>query len=352
MKLGFDGLFANEYTNDYIKAAYPGDVFGYFMRTNGDGRKSFKRIVSSRKFSEGVTHLAPFDRNHRYELKKYLPQVYKDAAFCEEQAKANPGTIVMISPFCEHNHNRGTMQPVFAELKRIAPSCLLVNSIWKGEEVPGTITEIHIEAVEKMPPVPKNEYVIAFDGFGGDKRYPYAMVDCNMAKVLAKYSTARHARAWGARANLKWDAIEDTTAIGKRNKKPSVQYMRGYRNTLRTRTGAISYSDKNLLKTFADDHGAKEPTKDNRLMVIIGEAKAGEKAADVYDIKGNKIDTMARVKPDHTGKPKGRRYYSKKYATEVAEKAVKNTGSPLIQIRSGEVKLPYTDGFLRSKPRN
>jgi len=227
----------------------------------------------------------------------------------------------------------------------------MVNSIWgRGEQIDGICTEIHIETTARLPSVPRGEYTVSLDGFGGNKNHSEAMVDADMQKVLIKYATARHIRAWGSRHNGKWDAIKDTAARDQRRHFPEVNYLRGYRMSLKVREGVQSYKKEDLLKTFSDDHGAKPPTKDNKLLVIIGKG-GGDRIAEVFDSKGNKIDTMRRVLPDHKDTPKGRRYYSGKYAVEIADRAVKNTGSALIEIRSGSRKLPLIDGYLRSRPK-
>lgn len=351
-KFGSDFLGGAFFEKEAIKGSLKGDVFGIMPETF-KGKKSnswntVEAFVESKKFSEGVVHMTPFDRDHKYPVDKLKPLLKRNAQQLEELARTNQ-TQILASPFCENRHDKKTMQELFAWLRPLCPSCLLVNSsLNAGVSIPGIILEIHLEAFETLPKVPNGEYIISFDGFGGNKKFPTPVMDTDIDAIIRLYQFARHIRIWDARYNGKFDPQQkDAPEPNKRTFWPSVEYIRGHRMSLKLRDGAITYKGKNLYKTFSDDHGAKEPTKDNRALVIIPDG--GEHAADVFDSKGNKIDSMARFLPDH---PDGKRYYSKKHAYQNADKAVKNTGSCLITIKSGKVTLPPTDGYLRSKPKS
>lgn len=338
MKKGQDFLGINHYYRTAVLAARPNEPVGMFLTTFGNARPTLERMARSRKFSEIVVHLAPFDRSHRYPINSLRKQLLADARFCDALA-ARAGQQIWISPFCEHNHKAKDMRDLFRELKQVAPHCLMVNSIWKGEEVDGTITEIHIEKTAALPKVPKNQFIVSFDGCGstgtGD------MPDVDVDAIMQRYSRALHIRAWNFRYNGKF-GNKDTTDLSKRKHWPNIKYIRGHRALLDPREGSITWGRNELEKPFADDHGDAEPAKDNRLMCIL--PKVNKPSVRVFDSKGNQIDVMRRYRPDHSGEPRGPRYYSSKYAFQVAEIAFKNTGSYLIRIENSAL----TDGRKRS----
>lgn len=355
-KYGSDFLGGAFFVDEAIKGSTKGDVFGIMPETFKGKKKNgwiaVEAFLKSKKFSEGVVHITPFDRSHKYPIESLKPLLKKNALKLEALSKKYPNTQLLLSPFCEHTHSRQNMDQLFRWLRSYTSLPFVNSIIGAGQTVPGIITEIHIESSKTLPKIPTGEYVVSFDGFGGNPKHPGDFADADIPSILIKYMTARHIRAWDARYNGKYSPLPpkpNEPPVPEPNKRtfwPSVEYIKGKRATLRQREGNVTYPPSILFKTFADDHGAKPPTKDNKALVII--PNGGENEATVFDSKGNKIDSMKRYKPDHTNDPKGRRYYSKLYAYQIADKAVKNTGSSLITIKSGSVTLPLTDGYLRS----
>ena len=327
MIVGLDALGAVFYPKALLKAHFTGDCVGFFYRTfvnkSVPPKKLVRRLVDSGKVSELVIHLAPFDRSHAYPIAALQKQVLSDAQELNEFA--GRGTKILLSPFCEHNHAAKVMKPLFDRLRAVAPNCEVVNSIWKGEEVPNTITEIHLERGTK--PRPKNkEYTVSFDGWGGDGKGDFP--DCDIQHFLNYYKDARQIRAWNFPLNGKW-GDKDDAPVDKRKHWPDVQYLRGLYQIMRGREGAASWPFNALLKPYADAHG-KGDSKDNKLLCILPEEVG---SVDVLDLRGNVIHKMMRYYPNHTGTPKGARYYSSLYACQVGDLAQKSCGSRLVVIR-------------------
>lgn len=349
MRIGGDFLGGAFYTKEAIRASVSGDVFGIMPETfkgkKRNGWLAVEEFGKSGKFFEGVIHLTPFDKTHRYPIKKLKPLIKKNLIKAEALANKYPNQIWMVSFFCEHNHKRRDMEALYREMKPLAPSCLFVNSIYKGEEVPGMITEIHLESSKNLPREPQLEYVVAFDGFGGNPRYPGDFPDADIESILKRFPRARHVRYWNARLNGKFSPTQkNPPAPNDRKYWPDTPYLMGHRMTLTPRQGSLTWSKDKLLKTFADDHG--EGGKDNKLMIIL---PRGGNSIDLLDSKGNVIDRLTTMGlPPHTGDPKGPRYYSRKYACEVAAIALRNTGSRLARARSSRELTPLTDVGLRS----
>lgn len=328
-----------------------GGCFGVFDSTGKSGRPAATWMIQSGEFSEGVTHLEPFDYSHRYPVTPQVLKRLENSARYYEALAVKHKTKIGLSPFCEHNHTRAVMAPIFRMLRKVAPNCFMVNSIWKGQEVPGTVTEIHLEN-SKPKPRPRNpEYIVAFDGFGGKGEGDFT--DCDIDAILARYKDARQIRGWNFRFNGKF-GHKDPTALLNRSKWPNPKYIRGHWEILKGREGAVSWPETALLKPFSDDHGDPEPTKDNRLMCILPEKAP---SVQVLDSAGNLIHTMRRMMPDHGNKPQGARYYSTLYAYEVGDLAQRRTNSRLITVRVEVGKkngkpffknYPLTDADLRS----
>ncbi len=333
---GQDYLGGTKFESAILKTHPAGWAAGIFYWTFGEAKKTIRKMLRSRKVGDFVIHLAPFDYSHEYNIDKYMPIIEPVAIWCNNMQIEFPNTKILISPFCEHNHKRQVMSKVFARLRKLAPNCGMVNSIWKGDEVANTITEIHLED-SKLKPRPKNDiYLVSFDGFGGEGDGDFT--DTDVQRILEFYKDARHVRAWNFRYNGKF-GHKDTTVLNKRKHWPDEHYLRGHAAIMKKREGSITWPNTALYKPFADDHGTGG--KDNKAMCILN---IREKQVSVRDSKGKIIDVMTRAKDDHIGDPKGGRFYSKKYAYQLADIAEFNTGSRLIKIGD----MPLTDGDLRS----
>lgn len=333
MIFGPDALGGMHYERALLKSLWMGDCCGIMLTTFGKAHKTTKRLGLCEKLSDLAVHLAPFDYSHKYPVKQHLKQLRKDAKWLEELAQ-DTNTEILLSPFCEHNHPRKVMAPLFDELRAIAPSCLMLNSIWKGEQVPGTITEIHLPN-SKLVKKPSGQYTVAFDGFGGDGNGDFP--DADVPAILSHYSDARHIRCWNFRYNGKCNH-EDQTPVSRRKFWPTQAYLEGHRHTMKAREGSISWPENALYKPFADDHGGGPNSKDNKAMCIL---PLRAESVSVFNSVGHKIDTMTRYPGDHK---LGARYYSNLYAYQIADKAAEGTGSRRIRIAN----MPLTDGDLRS----
>lgn len=338
MIYGGDYLGGMHFERDMLVAHARGGVGGIMLRTFGDARKTSTKMAESGKFAEILIHLYPFDRSHNYNIARAMPGLRKDTAFCAEIAKQY-GAKILISPFCEHLHPTREMIPVFAELKKIAPMCEFVNSGPIDQEVPGVIQDVHLSN-SSFKRKPKGPYTVSFDGFGSNGEGDFS--DANIPEILEHYKDARHIRCWDFRFNGKSSHL-DTTPIQSRRAWPSYDYIVGKLHQMRTRQGKESWPDTQLWKPFADDHGGGPMSKDNRALAILP-LPSEIKRVYVYDIKGLQIDTLFREKKDHTGEPKGGRFYSRLYAYQIGNRAQERTGSRLIRVGDS----PYTDVDFRS----
>lgn len=342
MKFGVDYLAAVKYINTILKTHPTGWAAGVMLRTFGNARSVIQKFADSKKFvgSDIVVHLAPFDYSHRYPIKSNRAQVLADAEWIQKLAEDYTDRTFMLSPFCEHNHPSSRMEPFLNQIRETAPSCLLVNSIWKGDAIPDYITELHVVNSKPMR-LPSGQVTIAFDGFGGDGSGDFP--DADVPTMLKRFSGARHVRLWNFRYNGKF-GHKDKSDIKNRKSWPGEHYMRGHNAMMKLFRAAPTLPPDRLLKPFADDHGGGPETKDNKMMCIMPQsAVGGAKKLDVFDSENNKVDTMTRFDPPHPNDPPGPRFYSKKSAYQVGNLAEKNTGQRTITILN-----KVTDPDLRS----
>lgn len=345
MIYGCDYLGAVNFEKAMLRSHPVGWCAGIMPETfkNSKGNKGWgtvNKMGRSKRFSEIVLHLTPFDYDHEYPIKKNIKLLRQNTTKVNQLQQKYPHTRFLPSPFCEHRHDRNTIENVIEELRTIAPLCTFVNSIYGGQETPLALTEIHLSNSKKLPKKPKFDYLVSFDGFGGDKEYPGDFTDTDIEAILEFYHDARQIRSWNFRMNGKYGHL-DKTILAKRKHWPDENYLRGHHAMMKKREGNTTWPETKLYKPFADDHGAGG--KDNKAMCIL---PINKPFVTVFDFHGNAIDKMERAKlnPEYEGKPNGIRYYSKLYAYQIGNKAWKNTGSRLIKIEDS----PYTDADLRS----
>ena len=287
--------------------------------------------------------LAPFDYSHKYPL-LLVSSVLKDAKRVEVLALKYPSVEFRICPFWEHNHKRSDIESVFQKLIAAAPHCKMLNVIWKGSETSLAATEIHLpdSKPRKKPLLPG--YTVCTDGFGGDGKGNIADADCQA--IFARYSDAECHSIWSFGMNGKF-GHKDPREIDKRDDYASAEYLSGHIRFLGPREGVAPGTVKGqLFKAFADDHDPQD-WKDNKFLCIFS-AKGN---AEVIDSKGKVIDKLTRVLPDYKSNDDLNgcaRYYSRKYAYQLAEIARKNTGSNMIRVRVGSKITKPADGRFRS----
>lgn len=318
---GPDCLGAVHYEAAMLRGVRPLGCTGVFLRTFGEAHRTVERMCASRKFREIVVHLAPFDYSHRYPVLKNMPLLKRDTVWLQSLAVKYPNTVLLLSPFCEHNHTAERMARVFAQLMPLAPNCVPLNSVWRGGIVRGICTEIHLTDSKPVKP-PPGEYSISLDGFGGDGSGD--STDSEIFKIIARYPKARQFRHWSFRLNGKF-GHNDPSALADRKSWPTWQYIAGLAAQLRDPEVPPFYK-QGLYKPFADDHGGGSGSKDCKAMCIM-EKKFPR--VGCFDSAGKTLDFFKRVTPDHE---LGARYYSKYYAVELGNMAEANTGSRLIRI--------------------
>lgn len=223
---GVDYLGGAKYPTQIVQAHPRQWAAGIFYSTFGDADSTIRLMCQSQKFSEIVVHMAKFDRSHRYVISRNLPRLRRYATRLELVALSCPGTKILLSPFCEHDHKAKVMRPVFRVISRLAPSTIMVNSILRGERIPGIITEIHLEGSKPLPAPPRGQYIVSLDG------YTKELSRANLEAITAKYKTARQIRIWSFRLNGKV-SNEDKTPIAERYNWPNSQYLKSLANKLR-----------------------------------------------------------------------------------------------------------------------
>ena len=118
----------------------PGIAIGAFDTTFGDVRRHLKTLLATGKFPIVRIHLW-WDDAHRIVP---LSVIRRRAPLWERLAKRYPNVRFYLSHSCEHNErDPQKIQARITLLRRLAPSCVPVNCIWKGRAIRGEINERH-----------------------------------------------------------------------------------------------------------------------------------------------------------------------------------------------------------------
>lgn len=157
-----------------VKALPKGIAIGCFDTTFGDALPALRRVLASGKFPACRVHLWWSDNHIICPL-----EVIKDRApKYQKLAKEFPEVKIYLSHSCEHNErSEANVRKRIALIKKLAPSCIPVNAIWRGATVPGT-QEKHYQGTRLHL---KGPTIISNDGHQGAhvtmyKQHPEALM--------------------------------------------------------------------------------------------------------------------------------------------------------------------------------
>lgn len=308
---------------DSIKAFPKGWALGCFDSEFGDvSRALLDFLRRAHEVSAVRVHLF-WDAAH----KKLCPIeiIQKRAPFYASLAKKYPAIRFYISHTCEHNTTSVTALKNRTDLiKKLAPSCIPVNSRWKGATVKGVLTESH--------DVTKTAKIISTDGIPS--------FDIDVKKYLANNSSAELCFLWAPLFNLREESDGPLIPPRRRKAKPSLKYMRAIVALSKDAgkpekplfKGKIVPIKKPLLyKTFAEDKEGVDVRANKPIFISTSKAKE----LVVVDWKGNSV---AKFKYYGTYEKLYRHYSgtgSNLYGYEIAEKARKQSGNPWCWIKDG-----------------
>lgn len=268
--------------------------------------------------------LIPLDK-----LKKKLPKY-------EELAQEFKGrSRIYVSHSCEYESSDGSaIQQRVNLIRDLAPSCVPVNSVFRGATAPDVITERHGKDAKA-----KQGEIISADG---DNLY-----DLDVKKWIADNSKSLITFLWGYRFNMREINDPEQTIPGPKDRKatPSPTYTKSIIK-LADNIGEppVVLSAKplpkgSIYKTHAEDeqdiNGTEKP-RENRPVLIL---PFHSQAVKILTVNGILLGKLIRSGPDLNGMG---RYYSglpggiNLYGVEIAEFAKKKSNSEFICFRCGD----------------
>lgn len=264
----------------------------------------------------------------------------------ERLAKDFPAVKVYVSHSCEYDEGSAA---VIAErvqaIRKLAPSCIPVNSVWRGPTIPGVLTERHGDVGVRG----------GFASHDGVNCY-----DLDVEAWKAKNAQALITFWWGYRFNLREINKPDQPVPppSKRTAAPSDEYIESIlRLCLPFGVPPTSVFPKAkpfrkpcLWKTHAEDHQGSDDPRENKPVCVLPE-KANQ--AEVLAANGKKVGELRYGGTFHGG---GYRYYSGGalglYGYEIGKKAQKLSGSEFVWLRVGDkvygpVNPAFRAGYFR-----
>lgn len=318
---GFDFLGGPQFIRTAAGAYPAGWAVGVFWTQFGDGKKFCDAMYAAG--CRIIRVQGTWDPSHKYGS-DFKSRATKNCSEVNAWAKAHPLAQVFYSPFCEHNHSKATMLPFFTQLIQKYNYVTYVNSIWRGEQIPGIVTEVHGDAK------PGNEpYIYSFDGV--------ACVDADVEAMKARHSKATLFFFWDARFNGKFEANDPATAPTKRKGWPDKKHIQSIQYLWNARGDVSKFPKDYLWKSHSENKGNGDRRAEKPCLIVP--IKVSEIA--LTDINRTKIATLKRYDPPMTSSPwsqgnRGYRYYVDSWGFELAEKARKKTGSPVCKFVVGK----------------
>lgn len=175
-----------------ILQTHPNDwCFGLFSTTFGDSKPLAQKLLG-RGVPPGRIH-GLWSDTHSFGDKD-IAALTKDAKRWEPVCAKYKG--LEYSPFCEHNVPNPDKYLDIA--KANAPSCVIVNTPWKG----GASSKYKNETHNLDGPIPAGNFNVSWDG--------KPIVDTDVTKYKAKFKKADKIFFWDCRDNGRWEC-NDTT---------------------------------------------------------------------------------------------------------------------------------------------
>lgn len=251
MNQGLDLLGGATYTNEVAKFA-KSYAIGIFAEAFGDG---FKTAEEALKAGCKILRVQLIWSDSHSFGDKDIKKIKKLAKKYNELANKYPATDVRLSPFCEHNISNPDKYLDITQ--QAAPSCLIVNTPWKGGFSKRYINEIHGDHAK-----PQGRYHYSFDGT--------EVTNEDVESYKKKYGDAEVFFMWTSRFNLRWSE-KDKTSRPQRIKeskvrKPSSEFIESIAY-LFTDKGVTQIPKGTIIKSHAERHQAVD-AKGDKLLII------------------------------------------------------------------------------------
>lgn len=325
-----------------IQATPQGFAIGVFDSTFGDVLRSLRIMLRTGKYPACRVHLW-WSNQH---VICPLNVVKSRAPLYQKLAQEFPGVKFYLSHSCEYNER--SLQNVkkrVALLRALAPSCIPVNSVWKGPTTHDAITEHHGSKTRA-----KSGEIVSTDG---ESAY-----DLDVKKWIAANQKASIIFLWGLRFNLREipDPGQTPPPPKQRQAAPSLEYIKsvaelfcepGNPPTPQFHSNFKPLKKPLLWKTHAEDSQGISDPRENMPIAILPFAAP---YVDMVDATG---DNLGRLIHGGTGPvAKTHRYYagmkggSNKYGYQIGRWIW--LCDPTHSIAFGPVHATFRAGYFRA----
>jgi len=326
MMFGLDLLGLARYPNVKLPAGF---ALGVFANTFGDPLPAVEKIVKRGTCPLVRVHLLWAD-NHvfgRADLRK----MRTEAKRVEDLAKLYKNVRFEVSPFCEHNLENPL--PYLQECAKIAPSCTIVNTPWRGAVVRKYKNEVH-----GLHTLPSGPYNFSYDGLSA--------VDADVKTFKTVTAAADVHFFWVSQFNGRM-TTKDVTPRPDRRAWPSQDLIDSVA-FLGTDSKSPRILNTALWKSHAEQHNV--PYSPRELNPVLITPTKGASAVLVTTKGRKEVAKMPRYPEQFAD---GRyRYYLGEYGYKIALKALEISGSPMCDIwiegtRIGRVNPGFRAGVFR-----
>lgn len=328
MMIGFDHLALGHKKYPFrkvINLTPAGSLIGCFDTTFGDVVPHLKQVLASGKFAGVRVHLWWSDQHKICPLEV----IEKRAPIYEKLARDFPLARFYISHSCEYDESsRAAVQQRIELVERLAPSCIPVQSVFRGPTLPGYIVEHHGDVKVKPGEIVSHDGINCYD------------IDIESWKEKNKNALIQF--FWGYRFNMreltkpgqKPPPPKDRTAI------PSPSYL----NSIIRLSEPIGKAPKpafdakpikkpNLFKSHSEDSQGQDSIRENKPCLII---KPKSSAVEIATFDSKIIGKLM-----HGGSFSGglNRYYAgapggvNLTGEEIGQKALSKSGSEWVWFK-------------------
>lgn len=304
---GLDYLGLAKFADLATKEHPEGWAAGAFAVTFGNALPAVDKLLATGRCPLFRVHLLWSDA-HAFGDRD-IPEVRKLARQYELLKRKYPNVVMEISPFCEHNLNNP--DKYLDIVKQEAPSCVPVNTPYKG-----AISRKYTNEVHGSHKAPRGAYNYSWDGS--------SCVDGDVEKSKAAHAKAQVYFWWHPSFNGRKNA-NDITPRPERKSWPTSDLIDSV-IYLRNAAGEVRYRPNYLWKSHADRHETPPELRAYKPVLIMPDkAKSVTLVAD----NGQVIATASPAQPFNDGRF---RYYWPDFGFKLAEKAVRIHNKPTAKL--------------------
>lgn len=325
--LGRDYLGGAKYPDLILREHPKGWAAGFFAETFGNALPIIEKLANTGRCPLIRVQLLWSD-THTFTHSDTMRAV-EIAKKIEVIARKNKRVKFELSPFCEHNLKNPDQ--ALEAIKMVAPSCTPVNCPWQGALSSRFKNEVHGYHAK-----PRGRYNYSTDGD--------SCVDINITKMKRLHKDADVFFFWHPADNGKLNT-SDPTPRPERKAWPT-EALQDSIIYLKNKRGKTSLPEKFIYKSHADRHETPPEPRAYK-PVLIAPVKAAR-----FELVAKNGQVVGVLPYYGTFDGGGYRYYLGEYGYQVAEKAIRIQGSPVVELRAngkvyGKINPAFRDGSFR-----